>query len=169
MEDHRLIPRYTSHSWRIGGVKKRISSAHYSQSNGRAELAVKIAKRTLIDYTDGYGRLRHDLAARAIMTHTNTPHQDLALSPGRNAIWPGNKREVPDSQTLEGDQRVERKSHSKETPAESKALQHTQPPTPRTSGWRIGASAEPGGPLPRRWMKTGRVVETMETSNTGYV
>ena len=63
------------------GVKKRISSAHYPQSNGRAELAVKTAKRTLIDYTDGYGRLRHDLVTRAMMTHRNTPHQDLGLSP----------------------------------------------------------------------------------------
>ena len=63
------------------GVKKRMSSAHYPQSNGRAELAVKTAKRTLIDYIDGYGRLRHDLAAQAMMTHRNTPHQDLGLSP----------------------------------------------------------------------------------------
>ena len=63
------------------GMKKRMSSAHYPQSNGRAELAVKTAKRTLIDLTDGYGRLRHDLAARAMMTHRNTPHQDLGLSP----------------------------------------------------------------------------------------
>ena len=58
-----------------------MSSVHYPQSNGRAELAVKTAKITLIDYTDGYGRLRQDLATRAMMTNRNTPHQDLGLSP----------------------------------------------------------------------------------------
>ena len=63
------------------GGKKQISSAHYPQSTDRAELAVKTAKTTLIDSTDGYGRLRHELAALAMMTHRNTPHQEFGLSP----------------------------------------------------------------------------------------
>ena len=137
----------------LGGLgrKKRISSAHYPQSNGRTELAVKTAKRTLIDDTDGYGRLRHDLAARAMMTHRNTPHQDLGLSPAEMLY----DRVIRDHLPILREKyqihkswreiRVERKRHGKETPAESKALHHTQPPTLRTSGWRIGASAEPRG------------------------
>ena len=63
------------------GIRKRTSSAYYPQSNGRAELAVKTAKRILADSTDSYGRLCHDRAARSLLTHRNTPIQDLNISP----------------------------------------------------------------------------------------
>ena len=63
------------------GIKRRLSSAYYPQSNGRAELAVKSAKRILMDNTDSFGRLNHDKTARAFLTHRNTPVQGVGLSP----------------------------------------------------------------------------------------
>lgn len=63
------------------GIRKRTSSAYYPQSNGRAELAVKTAKRILVDSTDSCGRLCHDQAARSLLTHRNTPVRDLHMSP----------------------------------------------------------------------------------------
>ena len=63
------------------GVKKCISSMHYPKSNGQAKLGIKTAKRTVIDCIDGYGPQRHDQATQAMMTHRNTPHQDLGLLP----------------------------------------------------------------------------------------
>ena len=65
------------------GCRERTSSAYYLQSNGQAELTVKTAKRILMDCINGYGCLRHDRAARAMMTHRNTPHQDVGLSPAK--------------------------------------------------------------------------------------
>ena len=63
------------------GVYKRQSSAYYPQSNGRAELAVKSAKRILSDNVDGSGRLNHDRVARALLVHRNTPVADINMSP----------------------------------------------------------------------------------------
>ena len=63
-------------------IRKRLSSAYYSQSNGRAEAAVKSIKRTLTGSINPItGRLDTDAAARAIMTHRNTPTQDTGISP----------------------------------------------------------------------------------------
>ena len=63
------------------GVTKRQSSAYYPQSNGRADLAVKTAKRILTTNTDGSGSLNHDKVAGALLTYHNTPVQGMQFSP----------------------------------------------------------------------------------------
>ena len=69
-------------SW---NVEHRNSSAHYPQSNGRAELAVKSAKRIIYIYdnTLSDGSLNTDKAAKAILQHRNTPLPDINLSPAQ--------------------------------------------------------------------------------------
>ena len=62
-------------------IRKCMSSAFYPQSNGHAELAVKTAKHLLADNTDNYSCLCHDHAGWALLTHCNTPVQDLGMSP----------------------------------------------------------------------------------------
>ncbi|MEL7377532.1 MAG: DDE-type integrase/transposase/recombinase, partial [Bacteroidota bacterium] len=63
------------------GIYKRLSAAYNPQSNGRAELAVKSAKRILTDNVDGSGRLNNDKVAHALLAHRNTPVSDLNISP----------------------------------------------------------------------------------------
>lgn len=150
------------------GVEKRTSSAYYPQSNGRAELAVKTAKRILMDCIDGYGRLRHDRAARAMMTHRNTPHQDLGLSPAEMLYGRTIKDHLPIlrekhqihkrwRETKELRERAMAKRHvlnQRQYNTHSRPLQELQ----------VGESVQvqnQEGPYPRRWTKTGRVVETM--------
>ena len=65
------------------GVRSRVSSAYYAQSNGRAELAVKTAKRILLDNVGPRGCLNNDRVARALLQHRNTPLQDIDLSPAQ--------------------------------------------------------------------------------------
>ena len=60
------------------GIKHRLSSSHYPQINGRAELVVKIAKQILLNNTDSAGHLNYDYTARA---HRNMPVQDAGISP----------------------------------------------------------------------------------------
>ncbi|XP_064098515.1 uncharacterized protein LOC135209691 [Macrobrachium nipponense] len=62
------------------GVRMRISSAHYPKSNGRAEAAVRTAKRTIQDNTRSDGNLNTDSFARAILQYRNTPLRDIDKS-----------------------------------------------------------------------------------------
>ena len=148
------------------GVKNQISSAHYPQSNGRAELAVKTEKIMLIDYTDGYGCLRQDLAGWAMMTHKNTPHQDIGLSPAEMQYGRVIRDHLPIlrekyqihrhwREIKELRERAMAKRHllnQKHYNIYSHPLQELQ----------VGKSMQvqnQEGPLPWQWMKTGRVVE----------
>ena len=64
-------------------VRNRVSSASYPQSNGRAELAVKAAKRIVHNNVLSSGSLDTDRAARAILQYRNTPIQGIGLSPAQ--------------------------------------------------------------------------------------
>ena len=80
-------PPFNSHNYaqflKKWGITPRLSSAHYPQSNGRAELAVKSAKRILIGNSDKNGNIDNDRVARALLQHRNTPLQDIGLSPAQ--------------------------------------------------------------------------------------
>ena len=66
--------------WKVQHVT---SSALYPQGNGRAELAVKTAKRVIRDNTGPGGTLDCDKAARALLQYRNTPIKHLGLSPAQ--------------------------------------------------------------------------------------
>ena len=68
------------------GVRWRLSSAHYPQSNGRAEAAVKTAKRIIRDNTGRGGHLNTDEAAQALLMYRNTPLRDGDRSPAQLAL-----------------------------------------------------------------------------------
>ena len=67
------------------GVAARVSSAHYPQSNGRAEAAVKVAKRVLRGNTGAGGSLDCDKATQAILQYLNTPLRGIDKSPAQLA------------------------------------------------------------------------------------
>ena len=65
------------------GVHYRKSSVEYPQSNGRAELGVKAAKRVILDNSSPNGSLDTDKAACTIMQYRNTPLPYINLSPSQ--------------------------------------------------------------------------------------
>ena len=65
------------------GVHHRKSSAYYPQSNGRAEVAVKKAKRLLKSSIGPSGSLNNDEFLRAMLQLRNTPDADCKLSPAQ--------------------------------------------------------------------------------------
>ena len=64
------------------GVEHRISSPYYPQSNGRAEIGVRTAKRLLKENSDN-GTLNNDKVACAILNYHNTPLRDTPMSPAQ--------------------------------------------------------------------------------------
>ena len=76
-----FVPAETAEFLRLWGVKHRLSLAYYAQSNGRAEGAVKLAKRLLRDNTGPQGSLDMDSYLLALMMHRNTPDPATNLSP----------------------------------------------------------------------------------------
>ena len=67
------------------GVNMRISSAYYPQSNGRAEAAVKAAKRLLMMNTGTGGSLNTDKVSAALLQYLNTPLRGINKSPAQLA------------------------------------------------------------------------------------
>lgn len=66
------------------GVEHRVSSPYYAQSNGRAEVAVKSAKRMLRDNVNPMnGTLDNNKVACAVLQYHNTPLQDGPMSPAQ--------------------------------------------------------------------------------------
>ena len=63
------------------GIRHRLSSAYFPQSNGRAELAVKATKRLLEDNTGLNGELNTDNVVCALLQQRNTPDRICQLSP----------------------------------------------------------------------------------------
>ena len=80
-------PQFKSHAFEKfllkWGVHHRQSSAYYAQSNGRAELGVKTAKRILRGNVGPDGSIDNDAVARAVLQHHNTPLPDCQLSPAQ--------------------------------------------------------------------------------------
>ena len=64
------------------GVKHRLSSPEYPNSNGRAEFGVKATKRTLYNnISSSTGSINNYKVARAILQYRNTPLPNIHLSP----------------------------------------------------------------------------------------
>ena len=62
-------------------VRHRMSSAYFPQSNGRAEVAVKKAKRLLMDNAGPTGSLNNDGLLRSLLQARNTPDPDCNILP----------------------------------------------------------------------------------------
>ena len=65
------------------GIRHRKSSVDYPQSNGRAELGVKSAKRIISDNLSPDGSINNDKVMIAILQYRNTPLRDINLSPAQ--------------------------------------------------------------------------------------
>ena len=67
----------------LWGVRHRVSSAYFPQSNGRAKVAGKTANRLLWSKTGPTGCLDQDHFVRAILQLHNSPDPDCSLSPAQ--------------------------------------------------------------------------------------
>ena len=71
----------TQQLFKTWDVEHRVSLAYFPQYNGRAEVAVKAAKRLPIANASPSGNLNNDLFLRALLQLRNTPYPDCDMSP----------------------------------------------------------------------------------------
>ena len=65
------------------GIRHRLSSAHFPKSNGRADVAVKTAKRLLMSNTSPTGSLNNDKFLQAMLQLRNSPDPDCNITPAQ--------------------------------------------------------------------------------------
>ena len=143
------------------GIRHRISSAHYPQSNGRAEVAVKTAKRLLQENVSRSGYLNTGEVTRALLQYHNTPGRGTAgESPARIIFG----RDLRDSLPIPRAARPEwgklrdlrERGHSQlhAKVVDKRCLE------PLNEGDTVLVQNQ-WGPAPKRWERTGVVVEKL--------
>ena len=146
------------------GVQHIISSAHYPQSNGRAELGVKTAKRILHENISPNGSLNTEAVSKALLQYRNTPIQGLGLSPAqilfhrtlRDAIPVDIHKLKPHQQWILAAQNRERALQKRNTNMEKRYNMFTRDMSPLEIGTKVLVQDYKGK---RRWNKSGTIVE----------
>ena len=153
------------------GVFHRISSVSFPQSNGRAEVAVKKAKRTLMNNIGPAGSLDNDSLLRAMLQLRNTPDPDCNVSPAevifgrpiRDAFSFVNRREKFANPSIrpmwrEAWSAKESAMCTRFTRTTEALTPHTRALPPLLVGARVYVQNQTG-PNPNKWDRSGIVVE----------
>ena len=171
-------PEYKSHEFKRfldrWGVKLRTSSAYHPSANGRAEVAVKAAKRALRDHIGQDGRLNGDEFARALLALRNTPDKVTGKSPAELLLGRRLRDAMPQPYArrqalIDNDSPVDKRwlsmwserewamrSRMGEMADAISAKAHDL--VPLELGDRVRVQNQTG-PLKTRWSRTGTIVE----------
>ena len=150
------------------GVRHRVSSAHHPHANTRSELGVKTAKRLIRENTDRSGSLDNNKFARALLAYRNTPCRDLNMSPAqiifaRNIrdhlpILPGHYR--PREEWILTQRRREEVLARRYTVMGDRLTRGTKQ-LGRLNIGDIVSVQNQVGPRPKKWDRTGTIVEIL--------
>ena len=156
------------------GIHHRGSASYNPQSNGRAEVAVKTAKRLLHSNTGPSGSLNTDKFLRAILQLRNSPDPDCNLSPAqiifgrplRDALGFVNRLEKYSNPHIrpvwrEAWQAKEEALRQRFHRTSEALSEHSRPMPPLVPGDRCYIQNQHGN-HPTRWDKSGTVVESLE-------
>ena len=175
-----FIGNETTAFFRRWGIRHRLSSVSFPSSNGRAELAVKTAKRLLMDNIGANGKLDNDGIVRALLTYRNTPDPGCKLSPAQILLGrqlrdtlPHISKEVMSFNNHQFDLRWREAWKAKEVALKTRYVktledldEHSRPLPPLRHGDHVIIQNQQGQ-FPKKWDKSGIVVEVK--GNDQYV
>jgi Integrase core domain. len=139
-------------------IVQRLSSAYYAQSNGRAEAAVKSAKRILHGNTNPTVRLDTYRATKALLNHRNTPTQGTGMSPAAVLFGSPIRDHLPPHATRKEWQMI---ADSREI---ALAKRHIMPNVNQLEPLRSGDAVQiqnQHGNHPTKWHNTGIIAEAL--------
>jgi len=145
-------------------ITARLSSAYYPQSNGRAEVAVKSMKRTLLGNIDPTtGELDTEAATRAILAQRNTPTQQSKLSPSELVFGHKIRDHLPNKfrkmrtswRRFRMAKEIKNRIRTTKVPADNSRTHK-----PFVIGEHVSIQNQHGN-KPKRWSNTGKVVEVL--------
>ena len=151
------------------GISRRLSSAYFPRSNGRAELGVKSGKRLLMANLDSTGSINKDAISRALLTYRNTPLQDCSISPAELLYGRKLRDHLPTLPTEHSDvlpkwkelrQAREIIFSTRVTERAEKSQLTRVPLQPLAAGQHV-LIQNGGGVTPTRWNRSGIVVEVL--------
>ena len=156
------------HFYNHWGITHRLSSAYHPNSNKRAEVGVKSAKRMVRDNTGEDGSLDNDSYARAVLTHRNNPCPTTGLSPAQIILGRVLRDFLPiqlgkfsprPEWRIAADQRAAAlaRRHVLKHEQLNQGTKHLPPLNP---GDNV-AIQDQTGKTPRAWTKTGIIMETL--------
>ena len=151
------------------GIRHRQSSAYYAHSNSRAEVGVKSGKRLLRDNVDPDGRVNNDKFLRALLQYRNTPQPDTRLSPAqvvygrymKDFIPVVNDKYEPKQEWALVREYRERALARRLDRDGARLEQYTKKQKQIPIGGSVAVQNQTGR-FPKKWDKTGVVLENMD-------
>ena len=144
------------------GCKHRLSSAGYPQSNGRAESAVKTAKRMIRDNIAKDGSLDTQKFAKAILQYRNTPLKEGGLSPAQILFHRDLRDFIPSHpskyQLSSKWLHLAKSRENRIPPTPTQQLSSRKELKPLEVGTRVIIQSQG---FKKRWDKTGKIIETL--------
>jgi len=159
-------PPFNSYEWKkfleAWNIRHRLSSAMYPESNSRAEIGVKVAKRLIANNSDN-GDIDRDEVSRALLQYLNTPLQGLSESPAQIVFGRRIKCSLPALPThaVWRAQRDAREIGMARLKVENLAKLNKRPNknlAPLAVGQTVNVQNQTGS-KPLRWDRTGVVTE----------
>ena len=151
------------------GIHHRKSSSYFAHSNSRAELGVKSGKRILMDNMDPDGTVNNDRFLRAMLQYRNTPQPDTRLSPAqvvygrymRDFIPVVNDKYEPKQEWAMVREYREKALKRRLDRDGARLEQYTKKQKLIPIGNAVAVQNQ-AGRHPKKWDKTGVVVENMD-------
>jgi hypothetical protein len=145
-------------TWKI---RKRLSSAYYPQSNGRAEAAVKSMKRILLNNIgDRSGDINTEEISRALLNQRNTPRESTELAPSEILFGKKIRDHLPSKlKELKGEWVIARQAREINSLKQMTSTNKSRKELPPLAVGDSVVVQNQTGNSPLKWSNTGTVVE----------